>query len=27
VRAAGVLTLVTVRVRFVASDKAWMPPW
>jgi hypothetical protein len=27
VRAAGVLTLITVRVRFVASDNAWMPPW
>lgn len=27
VRAAGVLTLLMARLRFVASDKAWMPPW
>lgn len=27
VRAAGVLTLVTTRVRFVGSGGAWMPPW
>jgi len=26
-RAAGALTIVTARVRFVASDRAWMPPW
>ncbi len=26
-RAAGALVMVTVRVRFVASDQAWMPPW
>jgi len=27
VRAAGALTLVTVRMRFVGSKQAWMPPW
>ena len=27
VRAAGLLTLLCARVRFVAGDKAWMPPW
>ena len=26
-RAGGALTLLTVRVRFLASDRAWMPPW
>ena len=27
VRAAGALVIVTARVRFVASELAWMPPW
>ena len=26
-RADGLLTLLCARVRFVAGDKAWMPPW
>jgi hypothetical protein len=26
-RAAAALAIVTARVRFVASDQAWMPPW
>ncbi|OLE32387.1 MAG: hypothetical protein AUG47_06780 [Alphaproteobacteria bacterium 13_1_20CM_3_64_12] len=27
VRAGGGLVIVSVRVRFVASEQAWMPPW
>jgi hypothetical protein len=27
VRGAGTLTIVMARVRFLASDKVWMPPW
>jgi hypothetical protein len=26
-RAGGMLTLLCARVRFLAGDKAWMPPW
>ncbi|TLZ32619.1 MAG: hypothetical protein E6K29_01145 [Gammaproteobacteria bacterium] len=27
VRGGGELVIVSVRVRFVASEQAWMPPW
>jgi hypothetical protein len=27
VRSSGMLTLISVRARFVGSGGAWMPPW